>query len=89
MLIVHTEKFVENINESRWTVSKAAEVALIVFIPMCIVRKKLITPLKWQTAGSILSSFIALKYGWAIHLGGGFHHCSAKEAGGNQYSTSF
>jgi acetoin utilization deacetylase AcuC-like enzyme len=32
--------------------------------------------------GSILAAFLALKYGWAINIGGGFHHCSANSAQG-------
>jgi len=32
--------------------------------------------------GSVLSAKLALEKGWAINIGGGFHHCSAHEGGG-------
>lgn len=33
--------------------------------------------------GSILAGFLALKNKWSINIGGGFHHCSAENAGGS------
>ncbi len=39
-------------------------------------------PLKWQTSGSILAAHEALTTGFAINLGGGFHHCSRSKAQG-------
>ncbi|KAJ0172740.1 hypothetical protein K1T71_011879 [Dendrolimus kikuchii] len=35
-----------------------------------------------QTGGSILAGKLALERGWAINVGGGFHHCSADKGGG-------
>uniref|UniRef100_A0A0E0E321 Histone deacetylase domain-containing protein n=1 Tax=Oryza meridionalis TaxID=40149 RepID=A0A0E0E321_9ORYZ len=35
-----------------------------------------------EVGGSILSAKLALERGWAINVGGGFHHCSAEEGGG-------
>lgn len=32
--------------------------------------------------GSILAAKLAKERGWAINVGGGFHHCSANEGGG-------
>lgn len=42
--------------------------------------------MRYQTFGSILAARCALEgscgTGWAINLGGGFHHCSADDGGG-------
>lgn len=38
--------------------------------------------LRFQTGGSILAGKLAVEKGWAINLGGGFHHCSAVKGGG-------
>lgn len=38
--------------------------------------------MRYQTAGSVLASKLALKNGWGINLGGGFHHCCASKGGG-------
>ncbi|KOB70125.1 putative histone deacetylase 11-like protein, partial [Operophtera brumata] len=41
---------------------------------------------KWhnikEVGGSILAGKLALDRGWAINIGGGFHHCSADKGGG-------
>lgn len=38
--------------------------------------------MRYQTGGSILAGKLALERGWAINIGGGFHHCSANKGGG-------
>jgi len=35
-----------------------------------------------QAGGSILAAKLAKERGWAINVGGGFHHCSADKGGG-------
>ncbi|XP_038985199.1 histone deacetylase 2 isoform X4 [Phoenix dactylifera] len=35
-----------------------------------------------QVGGSILAAKLAIERGWAINVGGGFHHCSAEKGGG-------
>ena len=35
-----------------------------------------------QVGGSILAGKVAKEKGWAINVGGGFHHCSAERGGG-------
>ncbi|KAF4523109.1 hypothetical protein B566_EDAN003123 [Ephemera danica] len=37
---------------------------------------------RYQVGGSILAGKLALERGWAINLGGGFHHCSKFQGGG-------
>lgn len=36
----------------------------------------------FQVGGSILAAKLAKERGWAINIGGGFHHCSAEKGGG-------
>ena len=35
-----------------------------------------------QAGGTVLSAKLAKERGWAINIGGGFHHCCANEGGG-------
>lgn len=37
---------------------------------------------RYQTGGSILAGKLAMERGWAINVGGGFHHCSHNKGGG-------
>ncbi|RWS31714.1 hypothetical protein B4U80_02356, partial [Leptotrombidium deliense] len=80
--LVHPQTFLTKINSCKFTIIRATEVALLCAIPMCLIRRHLLIPLRWQTAGTVLAGFVAIKRGWAINLGGGFHHCSATSAGG-------
>ena len=80
--VIHTKKFVDRIHSSRRTIVMATEVALLAFLPMKVINTRLLTPLKWQVSGSILAGKVALDQSWAIHLGGGFHHCSSESPGG-------
>lgn len=80
--VIHTQKFVDRIHGSKTTVIRATEVALLAFLPMKVITRRLLTPLKWQVSGSILAGKVALDQGWSINLGGGFHHCSSEIPGG-------
>lgn len=37
---------------------------------------------RYQVGGSVLAGTLAVKHGWAINIGGGFHHCSKGQGGG-------
>ena len=73
---------VERINIHHYRVAKMAEVSLIWLLPSWLVRQKLLNPMLTQTGGTILGAKLASQYGWAINLGGGYHHCSACSGGG-------
>lgn len=51
-------------------------------MPNHFVQRGYLLPLRYQTGGSILAGKLALERGWAINIGGGFHHCSANKGGG-------
>ena len=79
--VVHSKEFIKRIHKSKTEIATAAEVFAIVFLPLSLINKHLLTPLKWQVSGSILAGKVALDIGWSINLGGGFHHCSHDSAG--------
>lgn len=37
---------------------------------------------RYQTGGSVLAGKLAMERGWAINIGGGFHHCWGNKGGG-------
>ncbi|XP_058115891.1 histone deacetylase 11 isoform X1 [Anopheles ziemanni] len=83
LLDVHTKRYIESL---KWSlnVAKIAEIPPLIFVPNCFVQRSYLRPMRYQTAGSILAARAALEsgLGWAINLGGGFHHCSADRGGG-------
>ena len=63
-------------------VARITEVPFVALVPNYFVQRSLLTPLRLQTGGSVLAGTLALNYGWAINIGGGFHHCSGDSGGG-------
>ncbi|XP_037921147.1 histone deacetylase 11-like [Hermetia illucens] len=78
---VHTERYLDSL---KWSlnVAKIAEIPPLAAVPNYFVQRGYLRPMRFQTAGSILAGKLALQEGWAINLGGGFHHCSADDGGG-------
>lgn len=81
LLKVHTPKYLKSL---KWSlnVAKIAEIPILLFTPNCCVQRGYLRPMRFQTAGSIMAGKLALEYGWAINLGGGFHHCCSYKGGG-------
>uniref|UniRef100_H2YUR2 Histone deacetylase 11 n=1 Tax=Ciona savignyi TaxID=51511 RepID=H2YUR2_CIOSA len=81
LLIAHTQEYLDSL---RWSINVAriSEVPPVAFLPNFIVQRKLLQPLRLQTGGSVLAGKLAIERGWAINIGGGFHHCSGTSGGG-------
>ncbi|KAG0573735.1 hypothetical protein KC19_VG204900 [Ceratodon purpureus] len=81
LLVVHTEKYLDSLKSSS-VVTEIAEVPPIALLPNFLVQWKVLQPFRKQVGGTILSAKLAKERGWAINIGGGFHHCCANEGGG-------
>ncbi|XP_021739024.1 histone deacetylase 2-like [Chenopodium quinoa] len=81
LLVVHSEKYLDSLQNSL-TVAKIMEVPPVAMLPNCIVQRKALYPFRKQVGGSVLAAKLAKERGWAINVGGGFHHCSADKGGG-------
>lgn len=79
--VVHTKRYLDSL---RWSavVATICEVPPVACLPNFIVQRKLLQPLRTQTGGSIMAGKMAMDRGWAINIGGGFHHCSSNQGGG-------
>ncbi|XP_021835528.1 histone deacetylase 2 [Spinacia oleracea] len=81
LLVVHPEKYLDSLQSSS-TVAKIVEVPPVAMLPNCIIQRKILYPFRKQVGGSVLAAKLAKERGWAINIGGGFHHCSADNGGG-------
>ncbi|VEN50647.1 unnamed protein product [Callosobruchus maculatus] len=81
LLMVHTKKYLKSLKCSLH-VAQIAEIIPLAVVPNYIVQRAYLKPMRYQTGGSILAGKLALDRGWAINIGGGFHHCSASRGGG-------
>ncbi|XP_078103796.1 histone deacetylase 11 isoform X5 [Sander vitreus] len=63
-------------------VATITEIPPLLFLPNFLVQRKVLRPLRTQTGGTIMAGKLAVDRGWAINVGGGFHHCSSDRGGG-------
>lgn len=81
LMLVHPARY---LNSLKWSASVAriTEIPLVALLPNYCVQKYILRPFRYHIAGSVLAGKLAMDRGWAINLGGGFHHCSAERGGG-------
>lgn len=81
LLVVHPQEY---LNKLKWSVyvARVTEVPCVTALPNSIVQRKVLRPFRYQTGGTILAGKLAIERGWALNIGGGFHHCSADQGGG-------
>ncbi len=73
--LVHSEKFFQSLEKSE-NVASYLEVAPLAYVPMSILKPGVLEPFRRQVGGTILAGRLAMEYGIAINIGGGYHHSS-------------
>lgn len=73
---VHTTRYLEALKSSS-TVAAIAEVAPLRFLPNFLLQRNMLNSMRLATGGTILAAQLAMEHGWAINLGGGYHHAKA------------
>ena len=74
-------------------IAKALRVDLLKHVPVCLLDYHILRPMRYACGGTVSACFLALhpdlykpgssiRKGWAINLGGGFHHASHDRAEG-------
>jgi len=81
LLTVHTMRYLSSLTSS-WAIMKILELPGLCLLPAPILFWRALMPMMYQTGGTILGVEFADKYGWAINLGGGFHHASSSQGSG-------
>ncbi|GAA6100425.1 histone deacetylase 11 isoform X2 [Tachysurus ichikawai] len=90
LLVVHTKCYLSRLKNDilegsrEWSlvVATITEIPPLIFLPNFLVQRKVLRPLRTQTGGTIMAGKLAIDRGWAINVGGGFHHCSSDKGGG-------
>ncbi|XP_017548315.1 histone deacetylase 11 isoform X1 [Pygocentrus nattereri] len=90
LLVVHTKRYLNRLKNDilegsrEWSlvVATITEIPPLIFLPNFLVQRKVLRPLRTQTGGTIMAGKLAMDRGWAINVGGGFHHCSSDKGGG-------
>uniref|UniRef100_A0A803R6Y9 histone deacetylase n=1 Tax=Cannabis sativa TaxID=3483 RepID=A0A803R6Y9_CANSA len=79
--MVHSESYLNSLKYSA-NVAMIIEVPPVALFPNCIVQQKVLQPFRNQVGGTIVAAKLAKERGWAINVGGGFHHCCGGRGGG-------
>ncbi|XP_058856091.1 histone deacetylase 11-like isoform X1 [Acipenser ruthenus] len=90
LLVVHTRRYLnklknhilEGSREWSFVVATITEIPPLLLLPNFLVQRRVLRPLRTQTGGTIMAGKLAIDRGWAINVGGGFHHCSSDKGGG-------
>ncbi|XP_043827983.1 histone deacetylase 11 isoform X2 [Dromiciops gliroides] len=90
LLVVHTQRYLNKLKncilqsspEWSFVVATITEIPPVIFLPNFLVQRHVLRPLRTQTGGTIMAGKLAIERGWAINIGGGFHHCSSDKGGG-------
>ncbi|MEZ0261186.1 MAG: histone deacetylase [Alphaproteobacteria bacterium] len=67
---------------SSWVLARITELGFLRFFPDRLARNLILEPMLYHMGGSLLAGLAAIEHGWAINLGGGFHHASYDDGGG-------
>lgn len=84
LLSIHTKRYLASLKHSS-NIAGIAELPILFFVPNFLLQKYLLEPMKYATKGTMIGVDIALEYGWAINLSGGYHHAKADSGGGFCY----
>lgn len=81
LLRVHTPAYLQALQDSS-RVAAIAELGLLRNVPNGLLQRHLLDPMRWATAGTILGARLAMDFGWAVNLAGGYHHAKAEHCSG-------
>lgn len=79
--MVHTQEYLDSLNDSR-VVASIVEIPALAIIPNFFLQKTILKSMRYATAGTVLAAELALQKGWAINLSGGYHHAKANQGSG-------
>ncbi|MCB9234110.1 MAG: histone deacetylase [Bacteroidia bacterium] len=81
LLQIHGEMYLESLKKSA-KIAQIAEVDFLKNVPAFLLDRFFLKPMRLATGGTVLGAELALKHGWAVNLGGGFHHAKATLSSG-------
>lgn len=84
---VHTKEYIDEVHSSSWKVAEIVGLAPIAFLPSPLVKRCLISPMRYHVSGTMVAAALALENGWSINLGGGMHHAHRFDGDGESCRT--
>ncbi len=82
LAIFHTTDYLQSLREDKSIIEGVVAFSAPPFITASMLNEHLVDSARAMTTGTVYAAEIALKTGWAINIGGGFHHARADSGGG-------
>lgn len=73
---VHNAGYLNSLHSSRMALVRLTEIPSLILLPNFIAQKKILHPLRLQATGTVFAVSLAMRFGWAVNLGGGMIHAS-------------
>ncbi len=73
LLIVHTPEYLDTLTD-RQKLIRYLEAPALSVLPRRTLKKGVVEPFRYATAGTLLAARRALEHGIAVNIGGGYHH---------------
>lgn len=80
--LVHTEKYLNSDLKDSRIVAGIVETPALGWLPNSFLQSRILKPMRYATGGTILGAKLALQYGKAINLSGGYHHAKPTQGEG-------
>lgn len=81
LMKVHTKEYLDSLSNSA-VIAQVSGLLPLAMVPNFLLQWRMIDSIRYATAGTILAAELALKHGWAINLGGGYHHAKSHKGDG-------
>jgi histone deacetylase 11 len=79
---VHADAYLRALETSPLKVAQVTELSPLAALPACLLRRRVLAPMKFMAGGTLAAGALALERGWAVKLGGGMHHAHFDDGGG-------
>ncbi len=80
LLRIHSRQYIEGLSDPR-RLADVLEFPLVSRLPLFMV-KRILESFRLAAGGTLIASILAMKYGLAVNLGGGFHHARPDRGAG-------
>lgn len=81
LLLGHSQKYLDSLKDSKY-LAEICGMPVFRFLPWQMIHAKVLLPMRHCVQGTLMAIEGALKYGWAINIGGGYHHASRERGEG-------
>lgn len=81
LLSYHSQEYIDRLKSDTKLMESILRVSLPEYLSLDMIHRYILSSIKTQCSGTIKAAELAIKDGWAINLGGGFHH-AYKDKGG-------